>query len=228
MKTLFITIFIAILLGGGGTFLWIFYGGFGNERDVAMEFIEVYGDYTDIVNRVEYFVHLPGTENNSDRRELLTLLNSILTDNIEPERREELARLAFTNLDVLKKEVDSAQIYQARLYKVLQKLDEASRKFSSVDLRNRAMNIVALARKRAEISSRITSVLSETNEQTYAIITRILEEKGKLTNEHIIQINETTDVAEERFASLELLYAEIMKKKEEMNSEFNDFIKVAM
>jgi hypothetical protein len=228
MKKIISIVIVAILLGGGGTFLWLYYGGFENEKNISMEFVEIYGDYLENVNKVEYFVHLPGTENNSDRSELLRLLNSILTEKLEPKRREELARIAFTNLDVLKKEVDSAQIYQANLYKVIQEMGNVSVKFSAVDLRNKAENIVMLARERAELSSRITSVLSETNEQTYAIITRILEEKGKLTDEHIIAINNATDMAEERFHSLEVLYEKLLDKKNEMDKSFDEFVKTAI
>jgi hypothetical protein len=228
MKKIISIVIVAILLGGGGTFLWLYYGGFENEKNISMEFVEIYGDYLENVNKVEYFVHLPGTENNSDRSELLRLLNSILTEKLEPKRREELARIAFTNLDVLKKEVDSAQIYQANLYKVIQEMGNVSVKFSAVDLRNKAESIVMLARERAELSSRITSVLSEMNEQTYAIITRILEEKGKLTDEHIIAINNATDMAEERFHSLEVLYEKLLDKKNEMDKSFDEFVKTAI
>lgn len=223
-----ITLFVALLLGGGGTFLWLYYGGFEGERSQAIVFIEAYGQYTEIANTVENLVHLPGTEGNIDRAELLVLLNSILTDTLVPQRRAELARLAFTNLDSIKKEIDGAQVAQAKLYQVLQDLDDASQAFTSIDLRNRVEEIVTLARKRAEISARITSILSETNEQTYAIITRILADEGVLSNAHVTEINISTAEAEKRFATLENLYIEIQKKKLEMDTMFSQFTKQAL
>lgn len=223
-----ITLFFALLLGGGGTFLWLYYGGFGGERDVAVAFIDEYVEYSEVVEDVERLVHLPGSEGNTDRAELLALLNSILTDSIEPERRETLARLAYANLDGIKKEIDAAQATQATLYQVLQDLDNAARVFSSIELRNQAEGIVVLARKRAEISSRITAILSETNEHTYAIITRILAEKGVLSEAHISEINFATKEAEKRFSKLEDLYTEITVKKNEMDTAFAVFTQKAI
>ncbi len=228
MKKLIITIIIALLFGGGGTFAWLYYGGFEGESESAIVFIEVYGDYMEIVEHVEYFVNLPGSSGNVDRAELLALLNSILTDKLEPIRREELARLAFTNLDVLKKEIDSAQASQARLYKMLQDLDNTAKSFSSIDLRNRSLGLVDMARKRAELSSRITSVLSETNEHIYSIITRILADGGELTQKHMININASTLEAEDRFDTLNDLYKELADIKNEMDIVFKDFARVAI
>jgi len=228
MRAAFITTLLAVLLGGGGTFLWLYFGGFAGEDGSSIAFIDAYGAYAEVADEVERMVHLPGTEGNMDRSELLALLNSILTENLEPERREALARLAFSNLDAIKKEIDAAQVAQAALYQVLQDLDNAGRMFTSIELRKRADEIVQLARKRAELSSRITSVLSETNEHTYAIITRILAEKGELSREHVAEINATTKTAEERFSELEELYTEILVKKEEVQNKFTEFATVAL
>lgn len=216
------------MIGGGGTFVWMYYGGFDGEQKEAVAFINTYGDYVEIAEHVEMLVHLPGTEGNVDRAELLTLLESILTKTMEPTQRDTLARLAFANVDTLKKEIDTAQIEQAKLYEVLQDLDTASRVFSSIDLHTRASEIVALARKRTEIAARITSVLSESNEQAQVIITRILADKGELTQEHITDINDTTDEAEKRFQTLEGLYNDLLEKKTEAEVRFTEFIKASL
>jgi len=180
-----IIILVALVLGGGGTFLWLYYGGFEGEKPQAVAFIDKYGEYNEVAEKVEFLVHLPGTENNTDREELLALLTTMLTEDIEPERRESLARLAYTNLDSLKKEIDAAQVAQADLYAILQEFDAVAKVFTSIELRNKAEEIVLLSRKRAELSARITSVLSETNEHSHAIITRILAEGGDLSQKHI-------------------------------------------
>jgi hypothetical protein len=223
-----ITLFFALLVGGGGTFLWIYFGGFDGEKDSAIAFIDTYGEYTEVAQQVENLVYLPGTEGNVHRSDLLALLNSILTEQLEAGRREELARLAFTNLDAIKKEIDSAQVAQAKLYQVLQDLDNTGRMFTSIELRNQVDEMVLLARKRAEVSSRITAILSETNEHTYAIITRIIAEKGVLSQEHIAEINTATAEAEERFSTLEGLYTEVLVKKEEMDTLFKKFVATAI
>ncbi len=193
---------MAVAVGGGGTFLWFYYGGFETERKEAITFIEMYGEYAQVANQVESLVHLPGTEGNTSRAELLALLESILTKSMTAEKRDQLTRLAYANLDVIKREVDLAQTAQAQLYEVLQDLDNLSRTFSSIELRTHAVDIVRVGRRRAELSARITSVLSEMHEETQAIITRILAENGELTDEHIIRINESTENAERRFETL--------------------------
>lgn len=228
MKSVITIIIVALLIGGGGTFLWVYYGGFEGEQGKAVAFINYYGDYAEVAERVEQQVHLPGTEQNTNRAELYSLLDSILTKKMIPRERESLAHLASTNLAVLKDEIDSAQIGQAKLYDVLQYLDNASRVFSSIDLNNRATEIVALARKRAEISAHITSLLSESNEQTQEIISRILIDKGELTQAHIVELNASTEEAERRFGVLEGLYLELIAKKEEIEIAFKNFIEVSL
>lgn len=221
-------ILLAAGIGGGVAYAWVYYGGFAGEKGTSIAFIDSYSEYDEIATEVEALVHLPGVGENADRAELLSLLNSILTETMSGTQRESLARIAFTHLDTIKKEIDAAQTAQARLYAVLQDFDNASRVFHGIELRRKADAIVALARKRAELSSRITSVLSETSEQTYAIVTRILADQGSLTQEHIIEINNATAEAEKRFATLEDLYQDLTLKKTELDAAFTDFAETAI
>lgn len=85
-----------------------------------------------------------------------------------------------------------------------------------------------LARERAELSSRTTSILGETNDQTSAIITRILGDHGVLTSEHIVSINEATSAAESRFATLTELYAQMNAKKTALDAAFAEFVEMAI
>jgi hypothetical protein len=228
MRAIFFTVFLSALLGGGGVYAWHYFGGFEGEKSHAVAFINTYGDYAAIAKEVEQLVHLPGVEGNSDRAELQRLLTSLLTDTLTPPRREELARLAYNNLNVLRREVDSAQTKQAQLYTLLENLDTASKVFRGAGIERQAGDIVAGARKRAELTARITSVLSEMNEQTYSIITRILEDKGELTQEHIQYINDSTAYAEERFEILGGLYTELQQKTIETEMLFTQFVKGAV
>lgn len=228
MKKIVITIIVALILGGGGTFLWLYYGGFGGESGTAVVFIDVYGEYAEIAEQVELLVNAPGVENNTDRAQLLTLLESILTKTMTPEKRDNLARLAYTNLDTLEKEIDAAQSAQATLYEKLQALDNASRNFSSIVLQKKAALVVSSARERAQLSAQITSILSEMNEQTHAIVTRILADKGKLSEEHIISINNATAEAQARFDTLEELYVDLRNKRKATEVAFKAFAKVAI
>ena len=222
------TLFFALLLGGGGTFLWQYYGGFQGEQGTSVAFIDTYVTYEDVAKQVEQMVHLPGTEGNVDRAELLSLLDSILTKKMDAVERKKLAQLALTNLATIKQEIDTAQVAQANLYEVLQDVDNAARVFTSIDLRNRASEIIILARKRAELSANITSILSRNNEQTYAILTRILVDEGELTDTHITEINNATHETEVRFATLEKLYTELGTKKSEVENAFAVFVEVAL
>jgi hypothetical protein len=219
---------LSTLIGGGATYAWHYYGGFAGEKGTSVAFVEAYGTYVEVSGRVEALVHAPGTAGNSSRQELLALLNSILTDTLSPSERASLARIAFTHLDAIKKEIDAAQASQAKLYAVLQDFDNASRVFRGIELRTQATEIVALARKRAELTSRITAILSETNDHTYAIITRILGEEGALSPEHMTAINDATALAEERYATLEALYAELIAHKTALDRAFAEFTRTAI
>ncbi len=228
MRAALITIVLAALLGGGGVYAWLYYGGFGGEKGTAVAFIDSYGAYAEVADQVDAYTHLPGTGDNVNRQELQSLLTSILTENMEDGHRAELARLAYADLDALKKEVDQAQAAQAKLYQVLQDLDNASRVFHGIDLRTKAAEIVTMARARTELSARITSVLSETNDQTYAIITRILSDNGALTDAHKTEINDATDEAEKRFDTLKQLYDQLIAKKADLDRSFQSFAHAAI
>jgi len=228
MRAILVTIVISALLGGGGVYAWQYYGGFKEEKTNAIAFINAYGDYAAVAREVENLAHVPGVEGNNDRKELERLLTSLLTEQLSAPRREELARLAYNNLQALKREVDIAQTKQAGLYTAMEGLDTVAKTFDGAGVRERALAIVAGARKRAELSARITSTLSEMNEQTHSIITRILEEKGELSQEHIHYINEGTAYAEERFETLSDLYVELQAKKGESESLFAQFVKDAV
>ncbi len=228
MRAVLTTIIVAAILGSGGVFMWRYYGGFEGEQAAAVAFINVYGDYAEVAERVELLVHLPSVESNTDRAELFVLLESMLTEDMDVTRREELARLAFSNLDSLKKEIDSAQAMQAALYESLQKLDNAARVFRSIELQRRSSEIVAVARKRAELSARITSVQSEINEHAYAIITQVLADEGELTTEHINAINNATTLAEERYDTLRALHEELIADQERLTRLFKEFADAAL
>lgn len=228
MRAILVVIVAGALIGGGGVFAWHYYGGFSAEKRESIAFIDAYGAYAEVADRVDQLVHLPGTEGNTDRAELLTLLNSILTDSIDAGHREELARLAFNNLITLKKEIDEAHSAQARVYEELQNVERASKVFASMARRQSAGAVVMRARERAELTARITSVLSEGNDQTYAILSRILEEKGELSQEHIAVINGSTTVAQNRFDTLSALYADLVEKKKALDADFKKFVHDAL
>jgi hypothetical protein len=228
MRIILTTILVSALLGGGGVYAWRYFGGFSGEEQEAIAFIDAYGAYADVAGQVDALVHRPGSEGNTDRSELLTLLSSILTERMDAVRREELARLAFNNLTALKKEIDGAQAAQARLYEGLQQLDAASRIFKSIARQRDAADIVRLARERAELTARITAILSEINDHTYAIITKILSDGGELTQEHIQAINATTAGAEERFETLTGVYDALGAKQKTLEAEVTAFAQSAL
>jgi len=228
MRALFVTIVSAVIAGGGGTYAWLYYGGFGGERGTVVAFVNAYGTYAGIAQDVETLVHVPGIEANTDREELLALLNAMLTESMDAAKRESLARIAFTHLDTLKREIDAAQAAQARLYATLQDFDNAGRAFTGMRRAREASSLVARARERAELSARITALLAESNDHTYAIVTRILADMGELTDEHVRTINGATDVAQERFDTTAQLYSNLARVRGELEQAFAAFVASAL
>lgn len=222
-----ILIFCLLMLGCGFGY-WYYFGSLHGEPVAAVAFVEAYGEYNEHADQVEKLVHAPSAGNNPARQELLTLLNAILTTDMSEEDREDLARVAFANLDTLKREVDAAQTAQSKLYESLAGLDDASRTFRAYMFAEEARAIVDLARRRAELSTQITSNLSETGNHTYAIITRVIEEKGVLTESHIVDINAATDGAEKRFEQLNQLYRDLGDVRDELNARFTVFVQQAL
>lgn len=223
MRIVLITLILATTLGGGVAYAWVYYGGFVGEGSTGIAFIEVYGDYAEVANRVEMMVHVPGVAENENRGDLLSLLSTILTEDIDDTERERLARIAFSHVDTMKKEIDQAQAGQAELYRVLQDLGNAAAQFRGLEAQDLAGTVVSQARERAELSSRITSILSETNDHTYAIVTQILEEKGSLSDEHVQAINAATTGAEDRFDDLTRLYNDLIQRRADVETSMQTF-----
>lgn len=216
------------ILAGGATYAWLHYGGFGGDKGGAVAFIDAYSIYSETAAAVEGLVHQPSTEQNGSRVELQALLETILTEDIDAERRDTLARLAFKHLAVLRDEVDMAQSAQAELYEHMQQLDDAATRIRGTQQRTHADRVVDGARKRAELTARITSVLSETNDQTENIITTILRDGGALTDAHVMAINESTDKAEGRHATLTTLYAQLTEQQTLIDDSFAAFVDNAL
>lgn len=219
---------LLLLLTAGGVYAWFYYGGFGGDKGEAVAFIDAYSTYGETAARVEALVHQPSTANNGSRGELNGLLETILTEDVTVGRRDTLARLAFKHLAVLRDEVDAAQSAQAALYEHLQVMDDVLAQIDGGQMRAQGQEIVVAARKRAELTARITSVLSETNDQTENIITRILGEGGELTDEHIVAINESTEKAEGRHATLTRLYEELAQQQAQVEVMFTLFVDSAL
>lgn len=217
-------ILIAILFGGGGTYLWVYYGGFEGERTSVVAFIDAYSAYDIAASQVADLVHDPGTTRNTDRSNLLALLERILTAPLEANERAKLARVAYGHLDSIQNDIAEAKKAHEELYAIIQDLDNMSRIFRGVRAGEQASGLVSLARERAETSARIIANLSETHEYTYAIITRVLEDEGALTDEHKQSINTITSEAESRHAALEEQYERFMAQGEALDLAFDQFV----
>lgn len=216
---------IATLIGGG---LWYYYGDIHGEPTATVAFVEAYGEYEEVATQVEKLINAPAAGGNSARQALLSLLSSILTGEQTPEEREQSARAAFAELEQLRREVDAAQAAQASIYSRLDALSVAAQGFRAKRYVDEAQGIVVLSRQRVELGSQITSILAETNEHTYAIITRILDEKGNLSQAHIVDINAATDAAEVRFETLNTRYQELAAKRDEASARFNALVRTAL
>lgn len=221
---IFLTLLCALMLGGGGAYAWLYYGGFEGERSSVVGFIDAYSTYDVSATRVAALVHSPSTEKNSDRSELLALLQDILTGTLTNDEREALARVAFTHLDSIQKGIADAAVAQDELYLNIQNLDTMSRIFTGMRAREQAHDLVSLARACAETSARIIANLSETHEHTYAIITRVLEDGGELTDEHKRSINAITTEAETRHAELEAHYTSFVAQRDSLTMAFDQFV----
>jgi hypothetical protein len=188
----------------------------------------VYGEYAERAHTVAELVHAPGLESNVNRAELELLLEEMLTKPMESESREAMARIAFEHIDILQTDIKTASEEQSKLYNLTQQLDNSARMFNGVKIRAQAGEIVVQTREQAEISARIVALLSYTYEHTYAIVTRILQDKGELTDAHKTAINTMTPEAEVRHSALKELYTEFSAKEARLSEMFGTFVEDAL
>lgn len=208
--------------------MWHYYGGFAGDDAGAVMFINAYGEYADVAQRADALTHAPTVEENTSRSDLYASLAAMLTEAQADDVREVRARAAFAQLDQLKREVDAAQAAQADLLAAQEAMGEAARALKSARLRVRAQEIVEAAGVRSAVSAKITGLLSHANDESYAIITRVLEEKGALSQEHIIRINSITTAAETRHDELTAAYDELVRAEELIQSSFAAFVAEAL
>lgn len=225
---IFLIIVALLVLMGGGAYAWYYFGGFDGDDAGAIAFIDAYGAYSEAALKVDALTHAPTVEQNEGRVDLLERLTSILTGTLTAAERESQARAAFGDLDALKREIDAAQAAHGDLYKTQRDLEAAGVRLANARSEAVAKEILALARSRTELAISITSLVSENHDHMYAILTRILDERGELSQEHVIQINASTDGAEARRDELERSYEELVRIEAETRATFARFVAVAM
>jgi hypothetical protein len=216
-----------LVAGGGGVGAWQ-YMLHTHEPAQVVAFINAYAEYAEYAQVLETLTTAPGSGGNEARQQLHQQLTIALSADRTSIERLQAAREARTALATIRQAVDNAQSSSARLYTLIDALEEVAHRLVDVQNAQDAAYIVAQVRSRQESSARIASVLSATNDTTDGIVSEIIASEGNLTNEHILRINAVTNDAEQRYETVADEVRSLQQIRTELERAFQTFVTRAL
>jgi len=214
---------VAFVIGG---LLWWYYG-YGTDKQEMDMFSRSYYAYVDLADRRESAAYKPGEAGNETRRLLHSSLSEILTGDINNSER------LSTSKDVLRyaKDLEGQVLEINRLgeweYGAIEDMENGARNISNRQIGGYADNIVLLAKQRHGTANDIALLAYAINGHIQDIATQMINDGGRLTEAHIVSLNNKVGFAEKQYDKLQSLYAELHVLKNEIDGAYIEFTKKA-
>ena len=164
----------------------------------------------------------PGSGSNINRANLHMLLSQMLTADLTDDERKTLAEQARGQAEKLRTDIDRTKGVHTSVVRAIESIQDVS--IASRAYSKKQESLISLMMQKQVTAESITTTLYAINDQTEGIITRILDEEGALTPEHIQYINEETSDAETRHDQLTQLYHEYESLGDEVESMYTSLM----
>ena len=199
-----------------------FYSFVDTDRNITPDsFVRTFQAYEKSLLRSNKAVLTPSSQKNTPRQKLNRNLQSLLTENIEDTERISVSEESLLYVEEIYDQIVDAKKQVEILENSLRKLDSS---LVSIHKNSSAKDIADGIIRHADIhytkTSQIIDLLFSMNSDSLEIMERIIKEDGKLTQDHIIYLNDTIPEAEQNFDTLSLLYRDITKETGHLNSMF--------
>jgi DNA repair ATPase RecN len=212
---------IAVLIIGGGIYAYLYYR-VGNTGG----FVSAYRDYVAKWAENEKNIYTPGAEKNDIRQNLNSILTRVLDERITDKERFSLSVEGATPLSEIRLEIDSVKTSREEMELSTDVLASQAKKVSGIRLRQKANELVDLAKKRNEIIAEIETLSYRMSDITKEIFQGVARDNGKLTNDRIRTLNNQVPEAEKDYERLNELYRNLTESKTEIKKAYTEFIKL--
>lgn len=182
------------------------------------EFTLLYKDYAAMAAELDNATYIPGAQTNPIRQQMDMVLRELLFESTAADRRLELATIGLQLLAESAKQLDTLSSMKddvdakAALLQV--------RTLGSSNISVEAKTLVAYAKERANIISDIRAYTYKANLEMQQIFERIKEDRGELTDEHIIKLNSQVPRVEQEFDKRTDLYRSLEQISQRMAEIF--------
>jgi hypothetical protein len=165
--------------------------------------------YMLLAKEVDTAAYIPGIAQNPVRQELSSVLVSALTQGTIASKRSSDAERGLQLLKESEKQINLIGDLSESLAVEIAHIDLSANSASDLTKKGAMREIVALAKKRADVVQGIRGLSYRANFETAKIFRRILDDGGKLTVSHITELNAELPTVEEQFNKRTALYEEL-------------------
>lgn len=151
----------------------------------------------------------PAMPDNPLRREIGFLLAQSIQVDMAPGERIRIANRGIALLNELEAQIDDIKDKGDTVAPIVDSLDSHARAFGDIVGRSEKMQIVALAKKNAEIISDIRGLSYRADYYTGEVFERVIDDQGLMTDEHKTYLNGLIPQLEEQFNKRQNLYSEL-------------------
>lgn len=194
----------------------------GKKSNTANSFADIYNEYAELSMRHEAAAYDPGTDSNEVRQELDRMLAIALTGDITPSDRLELSKDAVKLIDQMEEQIDLIGDKGVLVEQAIKNLEESNLEIDNDTLKGEAEKIIEMAQDRFDIISDIRGLSYSANSRTGEIFKRIIKDKGRLTDDHIIYLNQQIPKVEKQFDKRSNLYMELRNVGREIKEKWED------
>lgn len=193
------------------------------REDNIEQFIVEAEHYQVSYDRYESIIHIPGSGSNRSRHEVNSLLSYVLMGEMPNTERSEVSKKALNHIDVLDSQVSDITTGNSNFISQGDVLIESAKIVHGHQAEEYARNMTEVVDNRVLYIEELSTILLNMNTKTRSIFERVITDGGEMTDDHVRELNNHLNGAEQEYDRLSYIYNEL----ERFNGEFeNDFFEI--
>jgi hypothetical protein len=189
------------------------------DPSAVLALTDAYATYTQHEQQRFAAALAPGRGENTLRQQLNTTLAKTLTGNIATSTRHQLSERGLEQVATMRKRVKAMEARRVAIDEAITEVERTAESLNDPD----AVRLAKQMRERFRVVDRIKTLSSEITGQIAGVFTRIDENNGKLTPEHVSELNASIPKAERRFDERVRLYEELKELDADITDAYDRF-----
>lgn len=175
---------------------------------VTYTLADEYAQLESLIDAQETRAYVPSAENNPVRQRVNRLLGEVLATGFTQGQRRERAEEGLRLLELMELQIDGIGEATQELDAAIVDIQKKS-PFTDEYLRSGGSELIRSLERRSEIIADIRGLSYRANFHTAEIFSKILQDNGELTSEHVLALNDQIPQVEEQFYRRSNLYNEL-------------------